>query len=309
MQVKNNTSIEMEKTKKWFWIGLKTSITLLCFYFLYDQFQSQNIFFDDLVIPRYFVPILSLQFFLMILNWYLEILRWKISVNVVEGISFKQAVIDVLGGLTMNWILPFTTGDFIARIVSKKDKYQTSAAILLNRAIMLSLTLVIGVYGVSWLLEDQFDWYYVLGSLMLVLFVLTAIYKVLPKKINSYFKGLEKQILLRILGISVGRYMVFFLQFIILLKLFNLDLSIELLAAGIGWIFFVRSSIPSLLGGLGLRETSALIFFKDTVNDLGTIVFPVFILWLLNTALPSIIGAIMLWKLKSHNSMDSHNIA
>ncbi len=302
MQVKNNTSIEMSKTKKWFWIGLKTLITLLCFYFLYDQFQNRSISFEELEIPKYLVPVLLFQILLMILNWYSEIFRWKISVEVTEEISFKQASIDVLGGLTMNWILPFTAGDFVARVISKKDRLGTTSAILLNRTIMLLMTLILGVYGTSVFLKDQFNWSYLLGSLVLVLLVAAASYRAIPKKFTSYFGELENRTLGKILFISIGRYLVFFLQFIILLKFFNPDLTIPILSAGIGWIFFVRTSIPSLLGGLGLRESSALIFFQGLVENLGSIVCPVFILWILNTAIPSIIGAMLLWKLKAHNS-------
>ncbi len=309
MQVKNITSIEMGKTRRWFWIALKALVTLLCFYFLYDQFQRRNVSFNDLEIPRYFGPILVLQSFLMILNWYLEILRWKISVDAVEKISFKQATIDVLGGLSMNWILPFTAGDFVARIISKKDKYRTTAAILLNRTIMLLLTFIVGVYALVSLFRTEFNFYYALGGIILALLVLIAIYKAAPGKLISYFEELKRESLWRILVLSLGRYMVFFVQFIILLKIFNTSLSLLDVSAGIGWIFFVRTSIPSLIGGLGLRETSAVIFFQRLVDDLGTVVFPVFILWILNTAIPSFIGAILLWKLKAHNSQDSHNIA
>ncbi|MEP5611682.1 MAG: hypothetical protein ABJP45_05500, partial [Cyclobacteriaceae bacterium] len=152
MQVKNITSIDFSKTKKWFWIAIKAFVTLLSFYFIQSQFKDHTIA-QSLDIPDSFISIMILQFFLMIVNWIMEILRWKISIEVVEKISFQQASIDVLGGLTMNWIVPLTVGDYITRIAAKRDKYKATSAIILNRMIMLFLTLLVGLYGLTSLLN------------------------------------------------------------------------------------------------------------------------------------------------------------
>lgn len=277
---------------------MKTSVTVLCFYFLTSQFQNKNVSFSNFEFPSLLAPILVLQFFMMVLNWSLELLRWKISLDFVERISWKQAAIDVLGGLTMNWILPFTAGDYLTRILSKRDKYKTTSAILLNRTIMFSLTFALGIFGMVSLLHIKFDAASMIVLMGIVILVLVLIVKMTSEKFLSYFKELDRSILTKIIGISVGRYLVFFLQFIILLRLFNGGLLLKDIIAGIGWIFFVRTSIPSLLGGLGLRETSAFFYFQPLISDMSTVILPVFLLWVLNTAIPSIFGALLLWKIK-----------
>lgn len=288
---------------------LKGTITLLCFYFIANQFQQKRLSLSDIELPDYFVPIILLQLLLMALNWWLDIWRWKISIETVERISFKQATIDVLSGLSMNWVLPFTVGDFLARIASKREKYKSTAALLLNRAIMLVLTFIVGFYGLIAFLKNESIGDFILVSGIVLIVLLVVLLKVLPKKFLAYFIELEASVLWKVIFVSIGRYAVFFFQFLLLLKLFNSQLDLGTLTAGIGWIFFVRTAIPSLLGGLGLRESSAYIFFQPLVQNISMIVFPVFILWVINTVIPSLIGVILLWKLKTNNSMDSHNIA
>jgi len=306
MQVKNNTSIDMGKTKKWSWIAFKAFITIVSFYFIHDQFEDRTVT-QSLDFPDHFISIMIFQFFLMIVNWILEIHRWKISVDSSEKISFRQASIDVLGGLTMNWIVPFTVGDFITRIATKRDKYKATSAIFLNRVIMLFLTLLVGLHGLISLLHVN-GLYLMVGASILaaVLFVAD---RVTHGRFSRYFTELNRKTLWKIILISICRYGIFFLQFIILIAIFNPELATVTISAGIGWVFLVRTSIPSLFGGVGLREASALFFFQNLVTDTVTVVFPVFVLWVLNTAIPSLLGSLLLWKFKTHNSEDSHNIA
>ncbi|MEP1097488.1 MAG: hypothetical protein ABJG78_20395 [Cyclobacteriaceae bacterium] len=292
--------------KKWSWIVLKAFITLLSFYFIQDQLTDRAVT-KSLNLPDNFIPVMILQLFLMIVNWILEIHRWKISIESSERISFRQASIDVLGGLTMNWIVPFTVGDYIIRIAAKRDKYRATSAIFLNRVIMLFLTLLVGLYGLISLLDGNGS-YLLFGifSLAVVFFVAD---RIAQGRFSQYFTELNRRTLWEIILISTCRYSIFFIQFVILITLFNPELDLITISSGIGWIFLVRTSIPSLFGGVGLREASALFFFQDIIADTVTVVFPVFVLWVLNTALPSLLGSLLLWKFKTQNSEDSHNIA
>ncbi|MEP5612372.1 MAG: hypothetical protein ABJP45_08985, partial [Cyclobacteriaceae bacterium] len=128
-------------------------------------------------------------------------------------------------------------------------------------------------------------------------------------RFSQYFLVLNRKTIWKIILLSVGRYGIFFLQFVILISIFNPELAVFTIFSGIAWIFLVRSVLPSLFGGVGLREASALFFFQNIVTDSLSVVFPVFVLWILNTAIPSLIGSVLLWKFKTHNSEDSHNIA
>lgn len=245
----------------------------------------------------------------MVTNWTLEVIRWKVSITPIEKISLKSAITDVFGGLLMNWILPFTSGDFLTRIIAKQNKYMTASAIILNRIIMFCCTLLIGAIGVSQMAQYGYDYLLIILVVGLIISIGMAIRRKIPQQFLAYFTQLQSQHIRQILMLSIARYFVFTVQFILLIKLFNPSLEYWTIFAGIGWIFLIRSAIPSLFGGIGLREASAFMFFSVMVADISLVIVPVFLLWLLNTLLPSLFGLVMIWKLKPQYLSDSTHIA
>ena len=128
-----------------------------CLLFLYLKLDDQLVDYARIELPIYSAGIISLVCLLMIINWYLEALRWKYSIQTFEAISIKEACKAVLAGLALNWVLPFTSGDLIARIAKHQDKYQATSAAMLNRGIMLLLTFLLGSYGASKLVI-RYEW-------------------------------------------------------------------------------------------------------------------------------------------------------
>lgn len=242
--------------------------------------------------------ILGLVGILMVINWYLEVLRWKVSLQPFEPISIQNAWQVILGGLALNWVLPFTSGDLLARISQQNDKYQATSAAMLNRGIMLILTLILGIYGMSKLAVeyDVNGWF-----TLLLIFSYPLIRWLFKKSLNrflSYFRNLNRLILIRIIGLSFLRYSVFVFQFYLLLSAFLPDLSTDLILAGIGWVFLIRSVLPLFFGGIGVREASGIIFFESHVPDLQIVIIPIFLIWMINTVLPSVVGLVFVFRFK-----------
>ena len=146
MQVKDQTVIHRNKYPIVANL-LKGVVTLACLYFFWDQFQKQDIDFSQTIWPEAVMKVGIAVSLLMAVNWYLEALRWKISLASFEQISIQEAWKVVMSGLALNWVFPFTSGDFAARIIARKDKYQTTSALLLSRGIMLSLTIGYGLFS------------------------------------------------------------------------------------------------------------------------------------------------------------------
>ena len=236
---------------------------------------------------------------LMIVNWALEGLRWKLSLASHQLISFSEAMSTVLAGLAMNWMFPFTTGDVLARLAPSKDRYQTTSAIALNRGIMLFMTLVFGGYG-AWTYSSTFfsiEWSAVMVVFAVILLLITLRSK--ARRFLVYFQSIDIGTLSIIIGLSIVRYSVFTLQFFILLKVFMHHVSSLIIFGGIGWIFLVRSFLPSLLGGIGLREASGILYFSNVVQDLSLVVIPIFLLWFINIVIPSLAGLLGFLKLRA----------
>lgn len=298
MQVKNIHPIEFLERRGGVFSVIKGAVSLLCLYFLYSQFTAKKVDFSFDTLPDSFFKIALFQVILMGGNWSLEILRWKTSFQASEKISTKTAATDVLGGLAMNWVIPGTAGDFITRIASKQDRYKATSALLLNRMIMLALTSALGIFGVAHFADLNFEFRYELLLYILSGSVLFFLYRKYLGKFFAYFKETNGKTYWSIGLLSILRYVVFIVQYLILLKLFLPQLNPVLLLAGIGWIFAARSLVPSFLGGAGVREASAFLFFQGLVPDLSLVIIPVFFLWLLNTVFPSIVGLILIWKLR-----------
>ena len=225
MQIKNNHAKNLHNS--WI-IGLIKWILLIgCSYFIYAKLADQSISSAGLTLPHGFSWLLGVQLILMIVNWYLEAYRWKISVSQYESITMTEAWQSVLSGLALNWILPSTSGDLIARISRQQDKVQTTAATLLNRGIMLTFTLILGLYGMSFLAQ-KYAWngWFIFG-LLFGLPLLKWSFKRSIDRFFRYFKELSKKTLTQIILISFLRYTVFVFQFYLLLDLFFLSWNLK----------------------------------------------------------------------------------
>lgn len=295
MQIKNNRP---NYPKKSWIIGLKLLLLTVCLYFIFHKLEGQSVSLNNLSLPYNLWSIISIVSVLMIFNWYLEALRWKLSVQQFESISIQEAWQAVLGGLSLNWVLPFTSGDLIARIAQRQDKYQTTSAAILNRGIMLVLTVFLGLFGMSFMARE-----YNYGGLFLlgILFGIPILKRLFKKTINrflEYFRKLTSTLVIKLITLSVLRYAVFILQFYLLLAAFLPTLDVKLIIAGIGWIFLVRSVLPLFFGGVGVREASGVFFFEPYVAELDMVIVPIFLIWSINTLLPSLAGLLLVMRSK-----------
>ena len=89
---------------------------------------------------------------------------------------------------------------------------------------------------------------------------------------------------------SIFRYLIFTVQFVLLFYAFIPEVNLVVIIAGVGWTFFFRSVIPSLLGNMGVREVGALVFFERYVSEPSLILIPSLLIWLINAVSPSVFG-------------------
>ncbi|MBL4735094.1 MAG: flippase-like domain-containing protein [Flavobacteriales bacterium] len=105
------------------------------------------------------------------------------------------------------------------------------------------------------------------------------------------------------LGYSLLRYCVFSLQFYLLLVLFDVDIQILHALGLISITFFVMAVIPTIaLTEIGVRGSVALFFLGlASENSIG-IVTATFTLWIINLALPALIGSILVFGTNIFNA-------
>ncbi len=221
------------------------------------------------------------------LNWYMEIIKWRICVEPLQQMSTTQALWSILRGLSLSWVIPFSLGDFIGRSLNLPKNKGTIRANLVSRFASLWTTLFMFVLG------SMFYWSDLkvlagVGLFLLLIGVITAL--ILDRTYSTRNK-------LKILITSVFRYLIFSLQFGLLLFHFCPEVPTDVFLSGIPVVFLIRTVAPSILGALGVREAAVIWTFAPFVsNPTGLLIASLF-LWLFNLVLPSLVG---LWPVLAY---------
>jgi hypothetical protein len=264
--------------------------------------------------------LLIIAFFLIPVNWSLEAYKWKFLIKKLETISFGRALEGIITGVAMGFVTPHSLGDYVARIFCLTNPYRTKGigAIFLSRISQFYITLCFGSISVvfyvfkvtreqSELNYDLLFWFTVFNN---ILFILIFIYHNQLLKYIGHWKFMEKVMpyfgiikeysfseINFVLFLSLLRYMVFCTQFILILICFNIYLDWWLMLMGVGFIFFIKSIIPTFLD-FGVREAAAVVFFGAFGYNNQNIIFASLTLWLLNLVLPAIIGLLLVYKVR-----------
>lgn len=281
MQINHYTE-RYKKSLEW---TVKIIVTGLCIYFISTRVDLSDINLKEAFDKPDGIIIYMIVLMLMPLNWALEAEKWRVSIP-HETSSFQEAWRRVLAGLALNWVIPFTLGDVGGRLLNVQNAKKSAGALLINRTILLLITLLYGGIAVLY----YFDWYnhWMLAVPFLVVGVGLA-------ALSSWGNG---SMWIQVLALSLLRYAIFTFQFYLVLSLFLPELAWYLILLGIGWIFLFRSVIPSFLGNFGVREASAIVFFQAYVPDVSIVLIPCLIIWMINTVIPSILGTVYVFKLK-----------
>lgn len=303
------------------------------FYSLYQQIKHQPNLHESLSLIKA-APFgeMAWKFWLVILlafvNWGIEARKWQVLLKPLQKIHFLRAYRSVLSGLALSLNTPNRMGEYGGRILYVKDGSRLKAISLsiAGSISQLIITLVLGCGGLMYLLFFQpfrFDtlmglsayWIKVLlfissvVTMILVVFFfrLSWLIKLLEKiprstKFIEYFNVLEEftaKLLLRLLSLSFFRYLVFVLQYILLLEV----LHVEIFWFDCFWIisvlFLVLAIVPSFaIADLGIRgkfSTALLSMYSmNTIGILGT----TFGIWFINLFVPAVAGSILILGIK-----------
>lgn len=243
---------------------------------------------------------------LMIVNWSIEAIKWKDLVAKFILISFKSSFEGVLSGLTLSFATPHGIGDYFGRILSidKEGAERLVGSLLLGRVSQMLATILFGLIGLSYM----YGILWVIAGLLLTYFLIILFFKsVAWLSSKSFFEKYLKAIFLynlrelaNIQLLSILRYAVFSLQFLIILYIFLPDLDLTIGFAGTTFIFLFKSILPTInfLSDLGAREYSAIIFFEEFKIDTISVICASLSLWIINILVPTIIGIPFMLKLK-----------
>lgn len=263
---------------------------------------------------------------LMLLNWAIESFKWKVLIEEIENINFLKSVRAVFTGITLSFYSPNRSGEFVGRVMHLEPGHRVEASLLtfIGSICQLTFTLQAGLFALMYYslplssvrIFRGFD----LSLLIIVAFILLSFvvlfnapnwlnklknFKILHKYIDRFkvLQNISMQKLIFVYALSALRYAVFSFQFYLLLRICGIELSLTAMACNIAISFMLTSVIPSIaLGELGVRGSVNLqLFSVNHLNDTAVLVAS-FLLWLINLAVPALIGAISSFYIRWNNS-------
>lgn len=268
--------------------------------------------------------VLLLVVVLMIFNWSVEAFKWKELIHNLQKISFLNSFKAIFSGITISIFTPNRTGEFAGRIIKldNENRIQAIFATFIGNIAQLIVTLTLGLISIS-LLPFKFKGVFIDNSLtpswisficitlsILIIYIFFNInyfegpfnkIRFLNKYKNYFasFFSFNKNELLYFLFLSFARYLTFIIQFTILLRIFNVEISTTDAMITLSLIYFTMTIIPTIaLGEIGIRGSVAIFFLSKFSENLTGIFLSSTTLWLINLAIPALIGSIIIYKSK-----------
>ena len=266
-------------------------------------------------------------FFLMFINWGLEARKWQLLLAPLEKFSFFKAFKSVLSGCSVTMLTPNRIGEYGGRIVYVQEEHRLGAIPLtiLGSISQLSVTVIMGTVGLFVFRYAQADaalfkilpafaanilmYISVISSVVLVsvylrVSIIISLISRLSflKKFNKYLQLLNsfnRKQLLRILFLSFLRYMVFILQYLLLLKVMHVDISIFVCFWLLSVFYLVMAMAPTIgFTELPVRAAASVELLQLYSSNIIGIQAASLGIWLINLAIPAIAGSLLIFGIK-----------
>ena len=263
---------------------------------------------------------------LVFVNWGLEARKWQLLMNAIQPMRFITAFKSVLCGVTMSLNLPNRIGEYAGRIlfVNEGNRIKAIPLSIAGGMAQLIITMSMGCLGLTWLLFKEnsptlmaglsFFWLriFLFGSIftttafLFFFFKLSWLTRLIEKlpyadRFSKYINVLETfdaKVLLRLLSLSLLRYLVFILQYIFMLQLMQVEQNMWSGFWLITVMFWILAIIPSFaVAELGIKGTVAKTLFSYTNNIIG-ILAVTFGIWFINLFIPALIGSLLILGIK-----------
>ncbi len=313
------------KSKKTISLLVKITVLVLATVFIiYKLNNNSNLRNFGMLISKlsvgkvYFT--LGVIFFLMLVNWTLEALKWKFLVRRIELISTRKAIESVFCGLTWAIFTPNRIGEYGGRIFFLSPRKRVFGAIAMGVGAVgqMVITNILGSLALLWFTGRFIQ---MSGWLYYTIFFLTVVFCVFfllfyfnisllsglinkigfLKRFRKFFMILgsyHKTGLLIVFIYCIARFIVFTSQYYFIINMLIPDLPVFSMIMMIFILFFIQSALPSLdLLDVGVRTMTATYFFSFITQQEVAIMASTACIWLVNLIIPAILGSGFVFKL------------
>ncbi len=265
---------------------------------------------------------------LMFVNWGLEAKKWQLLIRGIQHITFLKAYRSILAGQALAFNTINGIGEYAGRVAYLADgnRLRAIAVTFVGSLSQLITTVVMGLSGLLYMrlflmdkqhyfkglsvyLLDGLMWGLCIGMVLLVAlyFSLSWFTKAVERlpfvsKYSYFIRNVEdftNMELTRVLLLSIFRYTVFVLQYLLLLQIFGVNAYWMSLAWLVCVLFLVLAIVPSVtLAELGLRGAVSIQLFGLLSTNFIGIIFTATGIWLINRMLPALAGSLLILGIK-----------
>jgi len=271
---------------------------------------------------------------LMPVNWLLESIKWQYLIKKVENVGIIDAYQAVLAGTAISIFTPNRVGDYLGRIfiLKKGDRLDGTVATIVGNLSQLLITIIMGSMALVYFLDEIINSllpdytnsvFYVRLIIIIINISVIFIFFQFPKiekRLNKTFElykypiikhlnllsGFKLQELLITLGYSFFRFFIYSTQFYLLFLSFNLQIGFSDGMLMIFLIFFAITIVPSIaIAELGIRGIITITLYQilwgssaATIDTETILISATSFLWLINIAIPAILGGLFIFKLR-----------
>ena len=263
-------------------------------------------------------------FLLMFLNWGTEAKKWQLLISPLEKFSWLTSFKSVLAGCSVTMLTPNRIGEYGGRIlyVQEHNRIKAISVTILGSISQLLITMFLGTCGllffnyipgidnkIPWLTSDLLVFFSICITLILggLFFRIQAIVSLMKR--FAFLRNLARHLtvldyfgnkqLLRILLFSFIRYIIFILQYVLLLNVLNVDVSIYM-CFWLLTIFYLVLAVAPTIGFIELpvRAAASVELFKLYSENIVGIQAAALGIWVINLVLPAMIGSILIFGIK-----------
>lgn len=265
------------------------------------------------------LEVVIIVFLLLFLNWGLEGLKWYILIQKIQKLSIAQTVQSLLLGISLALVTPNRIGELGGRLLYVKKENRAGALYYhsFSAITQLIVTILVGCYGMLNFLDFFAELSWLNSSVtqiclaLLILFFLIVFFSSngLNRIMKFWFKNkpemLPQKIHLKdritIFTLSIFRYIVFTIQFCLIMRLFEYTIPWNVAFLGVSFVFLLTSIIPTgWISDIPVR-TSVAFYVFDAIGYSGiNAMMSSIVVWLINLFIPGVVGLIALKKIDWH---------
>jgi hypothetical protein len=264
------------------------------------------------------LPLLVVVLLLMPLNWMAEAEKWRQFVHRYEHFPRRKALLAVMTGVSFSLFTPNRVGEYGGRMlyVHPRNQWRAIVANLVGNFCQFMVLLGIGAIGSMYIIH-RFElvdptlgnlliaaavtgsaamlWcYYHIDLVIDIIKRLQVVHPFLPwlRQLNlGVIRQYSTSDLTNILRWALIRFVIYSVQYYLLLRFFGINPGIIPGFAGIAALFLLQTSIPlPPVAGLVARGNMAVLLWEQFgANEIAALA-ATFSLWVINLVIPALIG-------------------